>query len=664
MIRLLVIAANAHSVEALKVLLPAARFGLVHLPRVELVREALPPAFVDGCILDSDLTDAGSLRLVQSIRRHLPDAPLFVCAGQTVREWEEDAFVNGVSFVFKKPLRAPLLTTILERAFTKHQPAPEQRPVSAPPAEPAPGPATNTIACLATLKLLRDFSRLFSHSLHFKNFLQEFVWKLREVIGVSRIALFLHRPQNPFLPNRPEEDRRLPCACSAGIAADLYRFFELSLDSGIGAAISTNGSILKADHTRALSIDAQREFEILGGHIAIPVLDRERLLGIAVLGGRLTGLALTDQELQLLFHLMEELGLAIKNSWLHDQLSTNHLLLANILGQMSGGCLVVSRDLTILQANPAFSRLFDLPTPQGRRLEFADLPTRFASTLYAVLTGAQPNAQTHHHQEGRVLFVTVTPFRLEEGTPPSAALVTVEDHTAIEEARKGEIARENARLITTLAEKFSHEIRNALLPLDTHRQLLPTDYARDDFRASLHTALTQETARILRCADQLAFLSKPKNDPSETHSLLDVLRQASAKAATFFTAPANVKFAPNTPDHLLLCEPRSLQHALFEIILNALQTDPDRPSATLRTSVRNTADGARVVQIGVGDPGSGIPATIAGKIFEPFFTTRSAGIGLGLAVARKIIRDHGGDIEVFPRPHNALGDIVITLPAS
>ena len=50
----------------------------------------------------------------------------------------------------------------------------------------------------------------------------------------------------------------------------------------------------------------------------------------------------------MIFHLLEHLGLAVKNIWLHDQLAGNNEMMAAILRELSGACVVVSRDLAVL----------------------------------------------------------------------------------------------------------------------------------------------------------------------------------------------------------------------------------------------------------------------------------------------------------------------------
>ncbi|HSH93129.1 MAG TPA: hypothetical protein VK968_03210, partial [Roseimicrobium sp.] len=85
--RILVIAAQAHTAESLKKLVPTDRFSIVHLPRPELIRESLPPACIDLCLIDTELTDTGAIRLIDEVHRYLPDVPLVVSASTCVREW-------------------------------------------------------------------------------------------------------------------------------------------------------------------------------------------------------------------------------------------------------------------------------------------------------------------------------------------------------------------------------------------------------------------------------------------------------------------------------------------------------------------------------------------------------------------------------------------------
>src|SRR5207245_9760871 len=126
-----------------------------------------------------------------------------------------------------------------------------------------------------------------------------------------------------------------------GLSSGLLEHFELSFDSGIGGNLFRFGRILRRNSEEARTdLEAQKEFELLGSQVAVPILDRETVLGVAVFDGRVTGEPLVNTELELIFHLLEQLGLGIKNIWLHDQLSGNHEMMAGILRELNSTCVV------------------------------------------------------------------------------------------------------------------------------------------------------------------------------------------------------------------------------------------------------------------------------------------------------------------------------------
>jgi signal transduction histidine kinase len=86
---------------------------------------------------------------------------------------------------------------------------------------------------------------------------------------------------------------------------------------------------------------------------------------------------------------------------------------------------------------------------------------------------------------------------------------------------------------------------------------------------------------------------------------------------------------------------RLVRQAVVNVAVNAVQAMPRGGRLTVRT--RREGDGA-VIEIE--DTGAGIPEEIRGRMFEPFFTTKASGTGLGLAVVKRIVDGHGGEISV------------------
>jgi signal transduction histidine kinase len=94
----------------------------------------------------------------------------------------------------------------------------------------------------------------------------------------------------------------------------------------------------------------------------------------------------------------------------------------------------------------------------------------------------------------------------------------------------------------------------------------------------------------------------------------------------------------------VLGDPERLQQLFLNLFMNAVDAMPD--GGELRVALASTADGK--IEITVADDGQGIPERDLPRIFEPFFTSKEAGTGhgLGLMVAKGIVTDHGGSIEV------------------
>ena len=111
--------------------------------------------------------------------------------------------------------------------------------------------------------------------------LKQFLLLLREILGINRAAIFLRQPVASFGESpTPQEARRLRAACAIGLSTGLLQHFELSSEAGIGGHLFRSGRILRRNGEEARNdVESQKEFELLGGQVAVPILDREAVLG-------------------------------------------------------------------------------------------------------------------------------------------------------------------------------------------------------------------------------------------------------------------------------------------------------------------------------------------------------------------------------------------------
>jgi signal transduction histidine kinase len=91
-------------------------------------------------------------------------------------------------------------------------------------------------------------------------------------------------------------------------------------------------------------------------------------------------------------------------------------------------------------------------------------------------------------------------------------------------------------------------------------------------------------------------------------------------------------------------DPGQIHQVVLNLLLNAIQATGPGGSV-----IAEFDEDDETVKVTVSDTGNGIPPEILGNIFRPFFTTKGEGTGLGLSLAKRIVEDHAGKIEVTSR---------------
>jgi signal transduction histidine kinase/ActR/RegA family two-component response regulator len=666
---LLVLGEHPDFAEAIRSGLDSEQFRVLHRSKLEEAEPLLVHGLAQACIVDVELAGVQGIWLLEQLRRRAAKCPMILYTGAKAWDWEEEAYLKGATHVLAKPVRGRMLAALLERLWPV--PAAQNFVPAVPPAAPEPlRPAESGAVpgAAQTLGVLSDFSGILTHSLDAEGMLKQFLLLLREILSINRAAIFLRQPFGAFGSDPVlAESRRLHTACAMGLSPGLLEHFELSFEGGIGGHLFRMGRVLRRYSEEARNdLETQKEFELLGAQVAVPILDRETVLGVAVFDGRITGEPLVNTELQLIFHLLEQLGLAVKNIWLHDQLSGNHQMMADILRELSSGCVVVSRDLTILHANKSARKYFFRGERRSGEFEFSDLPQILGAKVYQVLkTGSAIAAFKFEPADapGAVYNINVVPFQRVEGGLPGSALLMAEDLTQGEQLRRLEVETANLRLIKLMADRLTHEIGNAMVPLSTHQQLLTDKWQDPEFRASLDSAMADSVKRVTRLVNQMRFLARDSLLSQEAFPLAPLIEEAFQEACKFQPSKASDLRCDEAHKPIILNGDRpALKHALTEIILNALQANPANPKIGVHFHTEPNGNGLPGLQIEVQDNGAGFSPEAAKKVPTPFFTTRSVGLGLGLTVSRKIIETHRGKLEILPAKPGEASIVRIFLP--
>ena len=222
------------------------------------------------------------------------------------------------------------------------------------------------------------------------------------------------------------------------------------------------------------------------------------------------------------------------------------------------------------------------------------------------------------------------------------------------------IISERLAVVGELVAGVAHEVRNPLFGITTTLSALARSLEDRSVVQPFIDVVMTEVSRLNYLMEQLLEHSRPIRLDAD----LSALRLVIEEVAEEFRSPAKEKGVTLTIEHYEASGPRvdrRKMHGVFtNLFENALQHTG--PGGEIRLAARSRQNGSpQEVQIEVSDTGAGIAAENQHKVFEPFFTTRANGVGLGLAIVRKTIHDHGGTIAL--RSNGDTGTtFVITLP--
>src|SRR5437660_2597585 len=246
-----------------------------------------------------------------------------------------------------------------------------------------------------------------------------------------------------------------------------------------------------------------------------------------------------------------------------------------------------------------------------------------------------------------------------------AAMLQVGEQAAItiENSRLYERMKERDRLaaLGEMAAGLAHEIRNPLGAIKGAAQYLDPAALREG-DAEILQIIVEEVNRLDGVVAQFLDYSRPMS-PGATEKLTPTdVNEVLSRTVKLIegSLPPNVRLElslePEVP--LVLGDAEQLKQVFINLTLNAVQAMPDGGRLTVRTrrpqnplelsdaSPRYTAD---MVEVRFADTGAGIPEDAKDRIFIPFYTTKTKGTGLGLAISQRVVKGHGGTIEVQSR---------------
>jgi len=345
--------------------------------------------------------------------------------------------------------------------------------------------------------------------------------------------------------------------------------------------------------------------------------------------------------------------------------------LFRILNSITAGVIAVDTDGRITHFNPAAARMMGIPASAAVGKLYRDtVPPGDAVDANALRTCESCHPVTGVEKvlelvDGTRLHLSVSTVVLrDDDNHPTGAIEVFHDLTKMKQMEQ-ELARLNTlAALGEMAATIAHEVRNPLTGISGFAALLSRDLEEDDPRQQLVTKISRGVESLNQTVTSLLNYTKFDELSTETLDFEEFLRRTieqfkydqpdMARGSRFdYRSP----FGPSSEPIQVTCDPMLIRQLVYNLFINAVEATDDgaRVEIMTRKLPRQKATGEygsrlilsideTVVETTIKDFGPGLSDEAQASLFAPFFTTKPEGNGLGLAMAWKIIKAHGGDI--------------------
>jgi two-component system nitrogen regulation sensor histidine kinase NtrY len=338
---------------------------------------------------------------------------------------------------------------------------------------------------------------------------------------------------------------------------------------------------------------------------------------------------------------------AIELEHKHHDVEARRQYVETVLERIATGVISVDTAGRIRTVNPAAARLLGIDGPVSGLLAANVFGSPDLKPLAVLIDDAARSRDDAPPREvvivrtGREMHLTVmtTQLRREDGLSDGIVLV-LEDDTPRIRAQKAAAWQDVAR-------RLAHEIKNPLTPIQLSAERLRKYFGSSptqtrEFVDECTTTIVAEVESLKGLVNEFrdfARMPAPRVELTDLHALLsDVL---AIYRGTTGDVELRARFAPSLPK--VFVDPAKIHQVIRNLVNNSLEAMAGRGHIDVETHHVPSENRVRIV---VADDGPGIPPDARDKLFLPHFSTKQRGSGVGLAIVRRIVEEHGGRIEV------------------
>jgi signal transduction histidine kinase len=253
----------------------------------------------------------------------------------------------------------------------------------------------------------------------------------------------------------------------------------------------------------------------------------------------------------------------------------------------------------------------------------------------------------------RRLGATVAPIDISPEQNERGVLCLLTDITEVTQLREQVALKNNLQSLGEMSAGLAHEFKNAIAALQGYVQLLQS-LELNEKGVNVAASLLSEVRNLSEMVTSFLNFARPQplqldevNITALIAECAGELKQLFAERRVELVITGTVGLSPADSEALIRADERMLRQALLNLIRNAAEAIPESQTdrrVEVSTSIERDQAGKEWAKVEIKDTGEGITPADLQRIFIPFFTTKTSGHGVGLALAHRVITQHGGTL--------------------
>ena len=580
--------------------------------------------FLVGLLAPDEPIPPGADRCDLAIPRDTPDGPLRLAIDQGLRM-----------------RRLELEIAALRRDRSRREPA-------SPPA------GTNGHGSSTSLgTVLKELGKLLSAHFDIERVVEFFLDAITELVRPGRMALLLVDDEHRY---RPRGFR--------GLDPDLAARLRLESDEGLAAWFRQHVRLAGREELEGDPdwLEAARELAILGGEVAVPLWVQAKLVGILVLGPRVTGHPYGSEDLERLYTLASQVAMAVEDITLFNTVRTQHSFIEQVLTHLQSGAITIDAAGRVTRFNRRAEQVLELSLGDVLGEDLRVLPSPLGDLLWETMRGGRELRLVEVELPRRQLTLELSTSRiLDAAGAPCGAVMLLDDPTPRHKLHRERQASQTLDLLNRVLLRLTDEIKNPLVSIYTFLELLPHRYDDPEFRETFLTVVGKDAQRLISLVDKLITLAGDRDYKVDFCDLRELLHEALEELSVRLERSKG----PSDAALFLLQVPGRAEQltAILYTPQDGLVVKADREQLTkgigylvrfLATRVDPDGRVAIHLQTSPEDPGlvrlslAGRPAQLSTlereHLFSPLAIASDKLLDVGPGVTQKIVEAHGGTL--------------------